>query len=249
MRAILTYHSIDSSGSPISVDAESFARHVRWLASGRVRVTTVAELLSLPDSVDAVAITFDDAFQNLADVAAPLLAEHGLPATAFVVADHAGGTNAWGRSPDAGLPVLPLLDWNGLGRLADQGISIGGHSRSHRPLAMLRSDELADEIAGAGQIIERELGRTPVGFAYPYGSVSDDAATLVRTAYPWACTTELEMLRPDTDRARLPRLDMYYFREPRRLERWGTARFAYYLRLRSGARQLRQRFVAPGGAA
>ena len=40
MRAILTYHSIDESGSPISVDPDAFRRHVRWLASGRVRVTT-----------------------------------------------------------------------------------------------------------------------------------------------------------------------------------------------------------------
>ncbi len=44
MRAILTYHSIDSSGSPISLSEESFRGHVRFLGSGRVSVVPLAEL-------------------------------------------------------------------------------------------------------------------------------------------------------------------------------------------------------------
>ncbi|TFG50637.1 MAG: polysaccharide deacetylase, partial [Gemmatimonadales bacterium] len=45
MRAILTYHSIDDSGSPISVAPEQFRAHVRWLQSGVIRVVPLAELL------------------------------------------------------------------------------------------------------------------------------------------------------------------------------------------------------------
>src|SRR5215831_5166212 len=239
MRAILTYHSIDSSGSPISVGVESFASHVRWLASGRVSVTTVTELLSLPDSADAGPITVDDGFENLADVAVPLLVDHGLTATVFIVADHAGGTNEWGRAPEPDIPVLPLLDWAGIGRIAEQGICIGAHAQSHRRLSQLTRDELVEEIVGSGEIIERQIGRRAEGFAYPYGSVSDDAAALVRTTCEWGCTTELRMLRDNDDRGCLPRLDMYYFRKSAQLERWGSARFDYYLRFRSRARQLR----------
>ena len=96
MRAILTYHSIDDSGSPISVAPEEFRAHVRWLSSGLVRVVPLAELVTLPPEEEAVAITFDDAFQNFASVAAPLLYEHGLPATLFVVSGRVGRDNAWG---------------------------------------------------------------------------------------------------------------------------------------------------------
>src|SRR5690606_37701023 len=60
MRAILTYHSIDESGSPISVSREAFRAHVRWLASGAVKVRPLAELVDARDGGDAVAITFDD---------------------------------------------------------------------------------------------------------------------------------------------------------------------------------------------
>ena len=37
MKAILTYHSIDESGSVISIPEATFRRHVAWLAAGRVR--------------------------------------------------------------------------------------------------------------------------------------------------------------------------------------------------------------------
>ena len=37
MRAILTYHSVDETGSVISIDERTFRRHVAWLAKGHVR--------------------------------------------------------------------------------------------------------------------------------------------------------------------------------------------------------------------
>lgn len=243
MKAILTYHSIDPSESVISVSEEIFRRHVAWLASGRVRVTTIDELLRLPESADAVALTFDDGMQNFADVAAPLLSARALPATVFVVADHVGKTNAWGGVGDPGVPTLPLLKWEDLGRLAEQGVTLGAHSRTHPRLATMAPGALADEICGAATLIERHTGVGPFGFAYPYGSVTDAAASLVGAYYRWGCTTELRPLRPLEDAARLPRLDMFYFRQPGRLESWGTTRFDYYVKLRSHARRLRQRWV------
>lgn len=243
MKAILTYHSVDCSESPISVSEDAFKRHVRWLASGAVTVTTVEELLRMPEGADAVAITFDDGFSNFGDIAAPLLASHGLPSTLFVVTDHVGGTNAWGGVRDPGVPTLPLLDWQELARLSDHGVTLGAHTRSHRHLSALARDELVEEIAGSARLLEQRTGQDPAGFAYPYGTVSDEAAALVREEYRWGCTTELRSLEDADDRSRLPRLDMYYFRDRGRLETWGTARFRYYLKLRSHARRVRQRFA------
>ena len=243
MRAILTYHSIDCSESPISVSEDSFKRHVRWLASGAVTVTTVDELLRLPESAEAVAITFDDGFSNFGDIAAPLLASAGLPSTLFVVTDQVGGTNAWGGVRDPGVPTLPLMDWQELGRLPALGVTLAAHTRSHRRLHALAGDELAEEIVGSARVLEQRTGTAPTGFAYPYGAVSREAAEIVAEEFQWGCTTELRPLHAEADRSRLPRLDMYYFRERGRLETWGTARFRYYLTLRSQARRLRQRWA------
>src|SRR6185503_12977388 len=105
MRAILTYHSIDSSGSPISLSEETFRAHVRFFGSGRVAVVPVADLPAVPDERDAVALTFDDGFLNFTSSAMPLLSHLGFPATVFVVSDAVGGTNAWGGMAAPGIPT------------------------------------------------------------------------------------------------------------------------------------------------
>ena len=65
MKAPLTYHSLDDSGSAISIPPAVFDQHLAWLTSGRVRVLTLDRIAEEPDSAgDAVAVTFDDGFLN-----------------------------------------------------------------------------------------------------------------------------------------------------------------------------------------
>ena len=124
MRAILTYHSIDESGSPISMPEAVFRSQISWLAKGHVKVVSLDTLMRMSPDANAVALTFDDGFVNFGDVAAPLLAEHGFPSTLFVVTDAAGRTNRWNGQPGRGVPELPLLNWESLRRLADQGVEL-----------------------------------------------------------------------------------------------------------------------------
>ncbi len=238
MRAILTYHSIDDSHSVISIDERTFRQHADWLAGGAVRVVSVDELLGLDDE-DAVALTFDDAFTNFAEVAWPILRERGLPVTLFVVSGRAGRDNAWGGRPPSGIPQLPLLGWRALGRLRDEGVEIGSHGATHAPLDSLDPEGLESEIAGSASAIERELGAAPGGFAYPYGRVGQEAERLVAESYDWACTTELAPLGSGEPPHRLPRLDAYYLRRPGRLAEWGTPRFRAWLAVRRAARRAR----------
>jgi len=245
MHAILTYHSIDASGSPISVDPGAFQRHAKWLAAGPVRVMGVDELLAADPGVDAVALTFDDGFVNFASVAWPLLRDQGLPATLCVVTDRAGTDNRW-DGPEAGIPTLPLLDWGSIGHLAEDGVTIASHTRSHRRLPDIESASLEDELCGSAERIEAELGTRPRGLAYPYGAVDDRTAAAAERTYDWACTTELRPLSPDEPPCLLPRLDMYYFRERGRLEQWGSGLFRKRIWLRANARRLRQKLNVLG---
>jgi peptidoglycan/xylan/chitin deacetylase (PgdA/CDA1 family) len=238
MRAVLTYHSIDDSDSPISVRPSVFAEHVRWLASGRVRVVALRELHACEG--DAVAITFDDGFENFEREAFPHLAAHGLPATVFVVSGFAGRSNAWDGRGDAGVPVLPLLSWNALNRLAAAGVEIGAHTRRHVRLDRLGDAALDDEIGGGADDIARQLGRRPTAFAYPYGAVSRAAAACVRNHFAVGVTTQLRVLRAREDVALLPRVDCYYLRDPGLLEGWDTPRFRARLRVRRAARCFRR---------
>lgn len=239
MRAVLTYHSIDPSGSPISVSPAAFRGHVEWLASGRVRVLPLDALLDADPDADAVALTFDDGFVNFADEAAPWLLEQGLPVTVFAVTDHVGGTNTWTGQPEPGIPVLPLLGWDDLARLAERGVTIGSHTRRHPRLAGLDPAALEAELAESADAIGRRLGCRPRWFAYPYGSTSPAAVAAVARHYQGAVTTDYRLVEPGEDRLQVPRLDAYYFGSPRALDRWATPGFRRTIWLRRQARRAR----------
>ncbi|MEP7308834.1 MAG: polysaccharide deacetylase family protein [Acidobacteriota bacterium] len=239
MRAVLTYHSIDDSGSPISVGPDAFERHIRWLVSGKVQVTTLADLAAYPADAQAVALTFDDAFENFETHAAPLLTAHGLPSTVFVVTDHVGRTNAWNGQPGAGIPTLPLLDWAALERLVTAGITLGAHTRTHRPLTHLDGAAIEDEIGGSAECLRRRFGVAPQAFAYPYGAVTQAASDKVSETFSWGCTTDHRPFGESERPALIPRLDMYYYRAPGRLEAWQTPAFKRHLMVTQQRRRLR----------
>lgn len=241
MRAILTYHSIDASGSVISVAERVFRRHAEWMADSHVRVVSVEDLLALRPDEEAVAITFDDAFENFASVAWPILRDHDLPATVFVVTDHVGGSNDWDGRTEPGIPRLPVLDWDALARLTEEGATVGSHTRTHPRLAGAAPERVRDEIEGSADVMERRLGARPTGFAYPYGSVDGPAVGAARREYEWACTTELSGVGPDVEPHRLPRLDAFYFRDSGQLEDWGSPRFRARLAMRRALRRARSR--------
>jgi peptidoglycan/xylan/chitin deacetylase (PgdA/CDA1 family) len=246
MRAILTYHSIDGSGSPISCTPEAFERHLTWMSSGRVTVTTLEGLIKSPPDCDAVAVTFDDAFTNFADVAVPRLSERGIPVTLFVVTGRTGETNRWDDDASQWTPRLPLLDWPALVRIRHQGVSIGAHSRTHADLTAIDSDQLREEVAGSADDLEREMGVRPTAFAYPFGRVNAFVSKAVGEVFPFACTAELRTLDDHVAPTLLPRLDMYYFREAGQLEGWGTPTFGAYIGIRRGLRTLRTALVKNG---
>lgn len=245
LRAIFTYHSIDDSRSAISVAPLVFEEHVRWLSQGTVRVTSLERLLALDphDPGDAVALTFDDGFANFMTAAA-LLEAHGLAATLFVVSGHVGGTNAWRGRSHRGIPTLPLLTWSNLEHLSLRGFAIGAHTRTHPSLPGLAPAEVEDEMDRCVSELGGRLGVAPLSFAYPYGALDDRVAASAAARFSVAVTADFDTVRTDSPRHRLPRLDMYYFRDPGALARWNTRGFARRLRWIAARRRLRRAITA-----
>jgi len=248
VRAILTYHSIDPSGSVISMNEATFRRQAEWLANGPVRAVTVDELLEAPDEDDCIAVTFDDGLEAFGSVAGPIMRDYGLPATVFVVTGKVGGTNSWNGETEPGIPTMPLLDWAAVGRLAEEGVGIGSHTRAHPHLNLVETARLEDEVMGSAEDIERYCGRRPLGFAYPYGRRNASSEMAVAATYSWACTTELASMARDCVRHQLPRLDAFYYRRPGQLEAWGTPAFRARIGLRRAARDARGWLAARGAS-
>jgi peptidoglycan/xylan/chitin deacetylase (PgdA/CDA1 family) len=166
--------------------------------------------------------------------------------TVFVVAGMAGQTNAWCAHDQSGVPEMQLASWDVLGKLAEEGVAIGAHTRTHRNLTGLRGEELQEEIEAAAQTIAARIGHWPAAFAYPYGAYDEHAVSAAGRAHAMACTTELRVLNHVEDVMRLPRLDTYYFRASDSLESYGSARFRQYLTLRRAGRAVRAALVNAG---
>lgn len=246
MRGILTYHSIDPTDSVVSVRPAVFRRQVEWLARSGPPVVSVEQLLLLPPDRPAVALTFDDGFENFATHAWPVLRAHGMPVTLFVPTDWVGRESAWDAC-GLPVPVLPLLGWDELSRLGEEGVELGSHTRSHPLLTRIDAARLADEMEGSAQRLAEACGRPPAGIAYPYGDVNATVTAAAAAHYRFGCTTRVQLLGAAPAPLLLPRLDAFYLRAPGLLELWGTMRFGWYVRARSGARRCRA--LLAGGSA
>lgn len=242
---ILTYHSLDCSGSVISVAPAAFRRHMQLLARRGYQVLALGDLLEIWEAGQTPAgrplvLTFDDGFRNTALEAAPLLDRLGFRATLFATSGHCGGTNDWPGQP-AHIPRLPLLSLAELRALGQAGFEIGAHGVSHALLDRLPGDQVLDEVRDSRARLEQALGRPVRLFAYPGGRADQRARAAVRAHYRAACSTVLGLATPAQDRHFLPRIDSYYLRAPALFRLLGTGPGDLYLRLRALGRRLRTR--------
>jgi peptidoglycan/xylan/chitin deacetylase (PgdA/CDA1 family) len=239
--AILTYHSIDDSGSVISMPPATFRRHVRFLAEAGIPVVPLAQALTQPGSV---AITFDDGFANLIDHAIPVLAEHNFPATIFLVTKYCGGQNNWpGQSYDKA-SILQLMTWDQAAALPP-AITLGAHTVNHPDLTRLTPDECERELRDCRNQIEQRIGRPARWLAYPYGSSTTQVQQIASRYFDLAVGTTLRFLPANPNPMDLPRIDTFYLRDsfpPNSLpiDRLFTPVGSAYIGLRNLLRQLRQ---------
>jgi peptidoglycan/xylan/chitin deacetylase (PgdA/CDA1 family) len=210
--AILTYHSLDDSGSVISVTPQMFAAQMQSLARSGKRVVKLDEVPHLLERGEsAVVITFDDGFRNFLDHAAPVLLQHNFPATVFLVTAHCGRDNGWPTQPKD-VALQPLLTWDEVKSLHAAGIQFGAHSQSHPFLTQLSPDAAEAEMADSKRTVEAALGEPVEVFAYPYGACNTPVRELARRHFRVACGVQLGYAARNSDRLELERLDMYYWR-------------------------------------
>lgn len=209
--SILYYHSIDDSGSRISLAPEIFREHMRLLHELGYRSMLISEVAARlraghPFPEQVVSITFDDGFENVYSAAAPAMREYGFTGTVFVVGGMVGRRINW-RDRDGRLPQLPLMGWRQVDELRRQGFEIGAHTLSHPYLTRIAPGELWREIAGSRELLEERLGCPIESFAYPYGDHDGRVAQVVaRAGFRAACTTKPTRLLLGDDALAMPRL-------------------------------------------
>jgi peptidoglycan/xylan/chitin deacetylase (PgdA/CDA1 family) len=237
VRAILTFHSIDNSGSVLSYPPTTFRRLLDALEHRNLPVLDLDTLL-LAETKRGIALTFDDGIRTVFTEALPILRAHGVPAHLFLTTGVIGETNRW-RGQPASAPVFTMLQWSEIEALQKGGIRIEAHTVNHPDLRQLSEEALLEECEAAEQMIAARLGRTPYYFAYPYGSSNARVRNFARSRYRGSLTTDLRPLSSEEDLAALPRLDSYYFRHHMIFGNLEAPRARALLGLRRVLRQLK----------
>lgn len=234
---ILLYHHVESAPStPPPRFASSylplaeFRAQLDNLARRGLRTLTLAEAVTRPRRERGVVLTFDDGCRCFADVVAPELAERGMTATVFAVSGLLGASNRWDE--ERGERREELLDAVALGRLAEDGIEIGCHSRTHRDLAGASADELAAEVSGAKRELEEAIGRPVQTFCYPYGHFDDASrAAVVAAGFDAAVSVWGVPGAVRRDRFALPRVEISPGESPGGFRLKASAAYPWFRRL------------------
>jgi peptidoglycan/xylan/chitin deacetylase (PgdA/CDA1 family) len=200
----LCYHAVsDRWPAALSVTPVALERQLARLARRGYVGTTFSALVADPAPRQrTVAITFDDNYRSVLEVAKPILDRHGFPGTLYVPTDWVGearpmswpGIDRWVGTEHE--PELCSLTWDELRGLDAAGWEIGSHTCSHPHLTEVDDAQLAHELRSSKALIEAELGRPCTSLAYPYGDWDERVHTAAQEAGYAAAGTIPRMLYP-----------------------------------------------------
>jgi peptidoglycan/xylan/chitin deacetylase (PgdA/CDA1 family)/GT2 family glycosyltransferase len=213
--AILLYHAFARPGERASrfvITARRFALHLRVLRFLGCSILSLREYIDLLRTYQlpprrTVVVTIDDGYADTMEIAVPILRRLGVPATLFIVTGKMGAANDW--TADGPLKGRKLLSARTLKQLADEGLAIGSHTRTHPSFSGLSAADVRDEIASSRDDLQTLLGRHVDVLAYPYGDWNDGIVQLAaESGYLACCTAEGGLNQPGTPPHALRRLEV-----------------------------------------
>ena len=197
---ILGYHRVGpGKGDHVpTVSAQAFERQLSLLARHGYRLISLEEVVEAMEAGQpvprrSVVITFDDGYEEVYQVAWPMIKRFGFLAIVFVT------------PAEVGLPGFAT--WEQLREMAGEGLRIGCHTMHHSYLPLVSDDRLVEEVIDSKRVIEEQIGQTVQFLSYPVGGYTPKAQAVVRQAgYLAACTTNRASRANGADRFALRRI-------------------------------------------
>ena len=227
--AVLMYHRIGEARNAweakYCVSSQRFSAHMQSLARAGRHAVSLTDFFAWLDGKCALPegaflLTFDDGFLGLHEHALPILSTLGFPATVFLVSALTGRHDEWCRASNPSGATYPLLDRQHILEMAKHGFAFQSHTRHHADLPTLNDGSLADELAGSKAELEDLLSASVDYLAYPFGRYDERVLVATRAAgYRAAFSVQPGFNRPDIDRFRIRRLDVFGTDTPAMLTR------------------------------
>lgn len=204
---MLIYHHVAADTPRVSsVTAAEFRQHLQYLKDNNFKVIGLDVLINQlrnaePIADNAVVITFDDSFENNYTTAHPILLEFGYPYTIFI---------SPGSIDDR---VGPVLSWDQVRKMADDGVLIANHAMNHEHMTKLEPGEsqadwlarIEQNIVSAEQRIKEQTGQNHQWLAYPYGEFNNALETLLEQLGYIGIGQQSGAIGPATRLTRIPR--------------------------------------------
>ena len=190
---LLGWHAVDKAGEGLVTTFDQFRRHLDAVAAWGSVVGLSEGLAALRAGTlppRSVALTFDDGYAGVAELAWPELKARGWPATLFAVSGYLDGgrTFPW---DDPSAASARLLTADELRAVADDGLDVGSHTVTHRWLPHLDAATTGAELRDSKAALESLLDRPVTSFAYPMGGWNARVRNAVQAAgYDWAVTVD-----------------------------------------------------------
>lgn len=184
---VLFYHRVaDEPLNDWTIDIERFQTQVEWIRDS-YEIVSLADaqrrIASGRNQEPVVAITFDDGYADNCLSAVPWLIDQGLPFTYFVATNHVLSGEPFDHDTAAGAPLDPNTPEQ-LRDMADAGVVLGAHTRSHADLGPIDDeDALHEEIVGSKRDLEQLTGKPVPYFAFPFGMPANMSQAAFRTAF------------------------------------------------------------------
>jgi len=183
---VLCYHAVSEQWSAdLSVTPQRLEEQLGLLVDRGYQGATFVQAVTAPPAKRTVAVTFDDAFLSVFELAFPILSRLGLTATVFVPTRKVGtgGPMVWRKMErwlgGANERQLVGMSWEETKELDRAGWEIGSHTRGHPYLTQLDDGALFDELRGSREDCEQQVGKPCLSLSYPYG---DFDARVVKAA-------------------------------------------------------------------
>jgi peptidoglycan/xylan/chitin deacetylase (PgdA/CDA1 family) len=219
---VLCYHAVSESWeSELAVTPEQLERQVTILLERGYEPARFLDAVAAPPAPRTLAITFDDAYRSVYELARPVLQGLGATASVYAPTDWIGserpmqwpGIDSWLGTPQE--EELQPMGWGELGELCEAGWEVGSHTRSHPRLTELDDELLTAELEGSRLACAAGLDRPCETIAYPYGDV-DDRVVAATAAAGYRAAGALPHAPHAAEALRWPRIGIYRWDGPTR---------------------------------